>query len=163
MAAEHVNRWRGAYIEWQRTAPEGAPPPPPPPPDPGVSGQDVLSRLFARVRETRYQPTFSAPPPEPGIATVTLPFVSPDGTVRSSVSGLKWAFYTSTNFPDFLLDPPASTGTDASLNAQGQLSITIEDTTMQSGETGWLIITNSDGTAEQDPPSLAFCAPVVVD
>jgi hypothetical protein len=158
--ADHVYRTRGALVEWDLVNPDAPPPPPPPPPDPGVSEWEIVTRLFARLRDTEAAPP---EPPEPlPDATLSLTFVSPTGSVRSNVTGLHWAFYYSTDFPALLNTPPSHTGT-ATLASDGTFSVVLEDSTVGTGQTGWLIISNSDGTAEQNPPSLAFCAPVVVD
>lgn len=94
--------------------------------------------------------------------TVTLNFVAPDGDAQGALTGLKWAFYDRTDFPDFLEEPPRATGVGASLNSSGRLTVTIDGSLLQPGNEGWLILSNSDGTVDQAPSSVAFCAPVTV-
>jgi chitodextrinase len=78
----------------------------------------------------------------------------------SSLSNLKWAFFDE-NRPD-LFGAPSCQGATEITDLSGVLEIDVTDSTLAIGQTGWLIITDSDGTVFQNPPAKAFSAPVQV-
>lgn len=90
-------------------------------------------------------------------AAVTL--VDTAGALRPSLTGLKWAFFDQTNPASFL--QPVDQGTGATTNASGVLSLTVH-TVLAAGGTGWLVVTDSDGTTGQSPVAKAFSGPVAV-
>ena len=91
-------------------------------------------------------------------ASITLTI---DGsTPVVGASGLRWAFFDEVT-PDVFSNPIAK-GTGESTDATGALSVDITGTTLAPGSTGWLIVTNSDGTTTQSPSAKAFAGPVVV-
>jgi hypothetical protein len=53
-------------------------------------------------------------------------------------------------------------GTTETTNGSGSLVLDITGSALAPGATGWLIVTDSDGTTSQDPPGKAFSGPVVV-
>lgn len=91
---------------------------------------------------------------------VTLPLVDVTGAALASLSGIKWALFDNVT-PDALVAPTAR-GTGAVTDASGNLLLLIPNTGVAVGGTGWLVISNSDGTVSQSPVAKAFSGPVVV-
>jgi hypothetical protein len=91
--------------------------------------------------------------------TVTLTLADSSNAARANLTGLKWAFFDTVT-PN-LFAAPVSQGTAETTDASGVLVITVQ-TTLASGATGWLVVTDSDGTATQSPSHKAFSGPVVV-
>jgi chitodextrinase len=78
----------------------------------------------------------------------------------ASLVNLKWAFFDE-NRPD-LFNGPSCQGATEITDLSGVLEIDVTDSSLAIGQTGWLIITDSDGTVFQNPPAKAFSAPVQV-
>jgi lysophospholipase L1-like esterase len=91
--------------------------------------------------------------------TVTLTLTDSTGSPRANLSGLKWAFFDQVR-PD-IFAAPTSQGAVATTDGSGQLVISV-NTSLSSGSTGWLDITDSDGTTTQSPAAKAFSGPVVL-
>lgn len=100
-----------------------------------------------------------AAPVTPTTRTVTLTLTSDGTTPRANLTGLKWAFWDQAT-PNLLL-APVVTGTGATTNASGVLSVSVPTTLAVAG-VGWLLVTDSDGTTAQSPAAKAFSGPVVV-
>lgn len=92
--------------------------------------------------------------------TVTITLVNSVGATLPSLTGLKWALFDQAT-PDLLI-APSSKGSGASTNVAGVLQLVIPTTGLAVNGTGWLIVSDSDGTTTQSPASKAFCAPVIV-
>lgn len=92
--------------------------------------------------------------------TVTITLVNAVGALLPSLTGLKWALFDQAT-PDILV-APSSKGTGASTNGAGVLQLIIPTTSLAVNGTGWLIVSDSDGTTTQSPASKAFSAPVIV-
>lgn len=91
-------------------------------------------------------------------AQVTLQNVS--AVVQSGLTGLKWAWFDQTT-PDALTSA-VDKGTGETTDGFGVLAIPLPNSAKTSGQTGWLIVSDSDGTAAMQHK--AFCGPVdVVD
>lgn len=78
-----------------------------------------------------------------------------------SLTGLKWAFYDTTD-PSGWTTGPVDNGSGESTDGSGDLVVSLTNTTLTAGQTGWLIVTDSDGTTTQSPPCRSFCGPVTV-
>ena len=91
--------------------------------------------------------------------TITVTLTSNGATPVASATSLKWAFWE-TATPGTLLAPLAQ-GTTETTDGSGVLVVTVT-TRLASGATGWLIVTDSDGTTTQSPAHKAFSGPVVV-
>ena len=91
--------------------------------------------------------------------SLTLTFKDRTGAVRAGLTGMKWAFFDQ-NTPDAMLAPTAK-GTAASTNTSGILSLNVTGTQLVPGAAGWLIFSNSDGTATQSN-LISFAGPCVV-
>jgi hypothetical protein len=89
--------------------------------------------------------------------TVTLTLNDRSGSPRANLSGLKWAFFDAIT-PN-LVSAPASQGSAATTNASGVLTLAVQ-TTLASGATGWLVLSDSAGNAAA--ASNAFSGPVTV-
>lgn len=92
--------------------------------------------------------------------SVTITLTSDGTTPRASLTGLKWAFFDQPT-PDLFAAPTAK-GNGESTNGAGQLVLDITGTALVPGNSGWLDVTDSDGTTAQAPPAKAFSGPVVV-
>lgn len=118
------------------------------------SGQSVLSNAFAI--------TVAAPASGGGggggVATLVNLQLTTDGTTpAANVTGLRWAFFDQPT-PDALASPTAK-GSNASTNASGLLSLSIAGTALPPGGTGWLVVSNSNGSAAGTHS--AFAGPVI--
>lgn len=91
--------------------------------------------------------------------TVTVTFQDRNSTLKANLTGMKWAFFDQTT-PDNLLAPSAK-GTLATTNGSGVTVLNITGTQLPPGATGWLVFSNSDGTATQTN-LVSFAGPCVV-
>ena len=93
----------------------------------------------------------------PVSVTVTL---TTDGTaLAANLTGLTWAFWDSPT-PKYQSRPTAQ-GVNASTNASGVFSVKVYSS-LTTGQVGWLVVTNSDGTTTQNPAHKEFSGPVAV-
>jgi plastocyanin len=96
-----------------------------------------------------------------GTATTASVTLTLDGTSpAANLTGLKWAFFDQVNPGSFAT--PTAKGTSGTTNSSGVFTTSITGTALTVGATGWLMITNSDGTTTQSPACKSFCAPVTV-
>ena len=91
--------------------------------------------------------------------SVTVTLTSDGTTPRANLSSLKWAFFDQST-PD-LFTAPTAKGSIESTDASGVLLLNITGTALSAGDTGWLVVTDSDGTTTQTPAHKAFSGPVV--
>lgn len=80
------------------------------------------------------------------------------GAVKSSLTGLRWAFFDQAT-PDLFLTP-VSKGSTGTTDGSGVFYQEISATSLGAGGVGWLIISDSDGTA--NVASNAVSCPVTV-
>ncbi|MDR7331759.1 hypothetical protein [Roseateles asaccharophilus] len=92
--------------------------------------------------------------------TVTLTLTTDGSTPAASKTGLSWAFFDQVTPGSFLT--PTAKGTGASTNGSGVFSVSITGTALLVGATGYLIVSNTDGTPGQSPAADVFSGPVVV-
>lgn len=92
------------------------------------------------------------------LAEITL--TSSTGSPQAGLTGLKWAWFDQVT-PDLFVAPTDQGGAETT-DGSGVLTITLSNTTKNVGETGWLVVTNSDGTTTQSPAHKAFAGPVQV-
>lgn len=92
--------------------------------------------------------------------TVTITLTTDGTTPAASLTGLKWAFFDQVT-PDLFLAPVAK-GAIETTDGSGVLVIPITGTSLIAGQTGWLTITNSNGSASQSPAHKAFSGPAVL-
>jgi hypothetical protein len=96
----------------------------------------------------------------PTATTVTLTLTTDGSTPAASLTGLKWAFFDQVSPGSFVA--PTAKGTVETTDGSGVLVLSITGTALTVGGTGWLIVTDSDGTTTQSPAAKAFSGPVVV-
>jgi hypothetical protein len=90
-------------------------------------------------------------------ATITL--VGRSGVGVGALSGLKWAWFDQAT-PD-LFGAPVDKGSVESTDASGVLTVDLPHSTLLPGGTGWLVVTDSNGSAAA--VHKAFSGPVVVN
>jgi hypothetical protein len=95
---------------------------------------------------------------EAEIKSVTITLVTRSGQPRSNLNSLKWAFFDE-QIPNELSSPIAQ-GEDGTTDESGSFTIELPLTSLDSGDIGFLIISDTDGTTAQ---TNAFAAPVEVD
>lgn len=123
------------------------------------AGNLSLANMWARAFDRAVlQPTNVVSPLTSRTVTVTL--VNESGSAQASLSSLKWAWFDQVT-PDLALAPTCS-GTTETTNGSGVLTIPIQ-TSLGTGDVGWLIVTNSDGTTTQSPAHRCFSGPVEID
>jgi hypothetical protein len=100
----------------------------------------------------------------PTTPTVTLRlFATPAGSsVVASATGIEWAWYDdATTLLEALADTPTVTGSGASSDASGYLSLTLTGSTKTTGERGFLLFSDCTGAVDENPRT--FGAMVEVD
>jgi hypothetical protein len=98
------------------------------------------------------------------VPTVTLRlFATPAGSsVVASATGIEWAWYDdATTLLEALADTPTVTGSGASSDASGYLSLTLAGSTKTTGERGFLLFSDCTGAVDENPRT--FGAMVEVD
>lgn len=93
-------------------------------------------------------------------SSASLTLTDAAGTPWASLTGLKWAFFDQVT-PN-LFAAPVAKGTAGTTNASGVMTVSIAGTSLATGATGWLAVTDSDGTTTQTPAAKAFGGPVAV-
>lgn len=99
------------------------------------------------------QPTLS-------FASATVTLVNESNAPQTGLSSLKWAWFDQVT-PDLFV-APTDKGSAESTDGSGALTISMPNSTKTSGQIGWLVVTNSDGTTTQSPAHRAFSGPVAV-
>lgn len=94
----------------------------------------------------------------PSTKTVTINLTNGNAVPIGSINNLNWAWFDQTIPGAFLA--PTDKGAGVSTDAAGTLTINIVNSTKQIGETGWLIVTDSDGNTAT--PHKAFSGPVTI-
>jgi hypothetical protein len=84
------------------------------------------------------------------------------GIAQANLTSLKWAWWDYVT-PDLIAAAPTDKGTALTTDANGLCEIPLVNSTKNSGEIGWVVITNSDGTTTQNPVHNAFTGPIAVD
>lgn len=92
--------------------------------------------------------------------TVTITLVTAANAAEANLSSLKWAWFDQVT-PN-LFAAPTDVGTAETTDANGVLTIPLPNTTKTAGQVGWLIVTNSDGTTNQNPAHKCFSGPCAV-
>lgn len=96
------------------------------------------------------------------VASITVILTDVNNAVIPNLTGLKWAWWDSPVVSSQVT--PTATGTGATTNGSGLFSIgTLTGTALTSGQTGWIEITNSDGTVSQSPVGKVAAGPVTVN
>lgn len=95
------------------------------------------------------------------VPRVSIALVNEAGAAQANLSSLKWAWFDEAT-PD-LLGSPTDQGNAELTDGSGVLTIDLPRSSKTSGQIGWLIVTNSDGTTTQSPAHRAFSGPVAVN
>lgn len=106
------------------------------------------------------EPFYSAVVTEASTKSISITLTTDGTTPAAGLTNLKWAWFDQIT-PD-LMAAPTDKGALASTDGAGLLTITLPNTTKTSGQIGWLVVTNSDGTTTQSPAHKAFSGPVAV-
>lgn len=128
-----------------------------------ITDKFVLYGDETRVSNTDWTMDIVAPFNDSGAinaTSVTLTLTTDGSTPAASLSSLKWAFFDEATPDGFTA--PAAQGAVESTDGSGVLVLDITGSTLYDGDTGWLIVTDSDGTTTQSPAHKAFSGPVVV-
>jgi hypothetical protein len=94
------------------------------------------------------------------VVQVTVVTSPTDLTPRVNLTGLLWAWFDQATPSSFVA--PTDKGSTATTDAAGLMTLTLTGSTKTSGQVGWLIFSNSDGTVGQTPAEIAFSGPVAV-
>jgi hypothetical protein len=100
----------------------------------------------------------------PTTPTVTMRlFATPAGSsIVASATGIEWAWYDdATTLLEALADTPTVTGSGASSDASGYLSLTLAGSAKTTGERGFLLFSDCTGAVDENPRT--FGAMVEVD
>lgn len=92
------------------------------------------------------------------VRTVTKRVKTATGSVRKNLTGISWAFFDSIS--PALLSAPVAQGHDATTDASGFVSLTVANTTLDVGDTGYLLLSIDPIDPSQPPQS--FAGPVSV-
>jgi len=89
---------------------------------------------------------------------ITLTLVNESGTPLANLSNLQWAFFDQA-LPSTML-APVDQGTDESTDGSGVLEVRARNSALTPGQTGYFIVSDTDGTEGQSPAQQAFAGPV---
>ena len=90
--------------------------------------------------------------------SVMITLTSDGSTPLANLTGLSWSFFDQNKVTQMSVPADSGTGTTTS---DGYLIINPR-TSLASGATGYLVVTDSDGTTTQSPPAKAYSGPVVI-
>lgn len=90
--------------------------------------------------------------------TASVNLVNASNAAQASLTGLKWAWFDGVT-PD-AFSAPTDQGTGESTDGSGVLTVTIGNSSKTTGQVGWMIVTDSDGTTAMTHK--AFSGPVEV-
>lgn len=91
--------------------------------------------------------------------TASVNLVNNSNVAQASLTGLKWAWFDGVT-PD-TFDAPTDQGVGEITDGSGVLTIDISNSSKTTGQIGWLIVTDSDGTTSM--VHKAFSGPVAVN
>lgn len=92
--------------------------------------------------------------------TVSITLQNAAGAVQQSLTGLRWAFFDDVT-PDTLV-APTDQGTGETTDGSGVLTVTLTNSALTNGQTGYLIVSDTDGTTTQSPSHKGWQGPVTV-
>lgn len=97
----------------------------------------------------------------PYVASISVTLTNLNDVAIPNLSGLKWAWWDQVT-PD-LDAAPTDTGTVGTTDANGLFTVSLPNSTLTTGQTGWITITDSDGNVDQSPIGKVAAGPVQVD
>lgn len=81
--------------------------------------------------------------------------------IQTNITNLNWAWFDESNLSE--LSAPKGQGYTGTIDAQGYFSITITDiSNLDINDTGFLIVSNTNGTITQSPAPKSFAGPVKI-
>lgn len=89
---------------------------------------------------------------------ITLTMVNESGTPLANLTNLQWAFFDQA-LPSAML-APVDKGTNETTDAFGVLEVRAQNSNLTPGQTGYFIVSDTDGTEGQIPAQQAFAGPV---
>ena len=89
---------------------------------------------------------------------ITLTLVNESGTPLANLSNLQWAFFDQA-LPSTML-APVDQGTNEATDGSGVLQVRALNSLLTPGQTGYFIVSDTDGTEGQSPAQQAFAGPV---
>lgn len=89
---------------------------------------------------------------------ISVTLVNASGTPQASLSSLKWAWFDQVNPASFTA--PTASGSAGTTDGSGVCTVNVYGSSLTSGQVGWLLVTNSDGTTSM--VHKAFSGPVAV-
>ena len=92
--------------------------------------------------------------------TIVISLSDRNNSPRTNLTTLKWAFWDYAT-PDLISALPSAKGALESTDSGGVCTLDVTGTGLSAGQTGWLNITNSDGTYN-NTSHLVFAGPVRV-
>lgn len=96
------------------------------------------------------------------VASITVTLTDALNAAIPNLSGLSWAWWDDPILATQVA--PDDNGTGATTDSNGVFSIgTLSGSSLASGQTGWLEVTDSDGTVGQSPIGKVAAGPVVID
>lgn len=93
--------------------------------------------------------------------SVSLVLTLDGSTPWASQIALEWAFYDQAK-PSLFTGPPVAKGSAGTTNGSGLFTANITGSTLAAGGTGYLIVSNTDGTVTQGTALRTFSAPAQV-
>jgi hypothetical protein len=94
------------------------------------------------------------------VPTVTITLVDNGGSPLPNLTALKWSFFDEAT-PDILL-APVNQASNGVTDGNGVFSVSTPNSSLNLGEIGYLVVSDTDGTEVQTPAQKAFAGPVVV-
>lgn len=91
---------------------------------------------------------------------LSLTLVDRNSTAQTGLTGLDYAFFEQPLPQNFV--SPVVKGSTETTDGSGVIEIDVSASALNPGQTGFLIVSDTDGDAAQSPSSKAFAAPVVV-
>lgn len=102
----------------------------------------------------------------PGVATLTIRVLDKAEAGSPLASATGWDFFwydDATTLAEALAATPTYSALAQSLDASGSITLTLAGSSKTSGQSGYLMFSNGDGTTTQSPPPRSFAALVEVD
>lgn len=104
-------------------------------------------------------PSNTVTPAAAYIPSVSVQLVDAANAPVANLTGLKWAWFDQSLPQSF--NTPVNKGADGATDATGKLVLSLPNSTLQKGNTGWLIVTNSTGNPAFEHS--AFSGPLALE
>jgi hypothetical protein len=87
--------------------------------------------------------------------------VNASGAPLTNQTGIRYAYWDATT-PDACVGSPLHSGTAETTDTNGYIEVLVPDSAKLNGETGFLVLSNTDGSVAQTPAASCFAGPVLV-